>query len=84
MKTESRLRTFEFKPLDRANLFEGLPYVSYDIFVRRDPLMQNIIFRDLLKVLIDKAQTLKSGLSNKHKVKNSKILLEQFFFNIDI
>jgi hypothetical protein len=75
LKTESRIRTFEFKPLDRANLFEGLPFISYDVFVRRDPTMQNIIFRDLLKVLIDKAQTLKSSLTNKQKVNQPKKIL---------
>jgi len=34
-KIETRYRTFDLKPIERANLFEGLPFIAFDVFVRR-------------------------------------------------
>jgi len=36
--------------------------------------MQNIIVRDLLKILIDKAQTLKAMITDKSKMKKVTLL----------
>ena len=40
--------------------------------------MQNIIVRDLLKILIDKAQTLKAMITDKSKMKKVTLLSEIF------
>lgn len=39
--------------------------------------MQNIILRDLLKILIDKTQTLKSYMVDRHKMKKVLFLLQR-------
>ena len=68
-----RHRDFGVKTTNKLNMFEGLPYIQYDQFLRQDPLMQNVIFRDLLKILLDKCNGLKNLINERGKL--SKVLL---------
>lgn len=61
-------------------MFEGLPYVQYDAFVRRDKSMQYVVLRDLIKIVNDKLNTLKNVLLDKAKM--NKIISQMKTANI--
>ena len=71
-----RHRDFGVKTTNKLNIFEGLPFIQYDQFLRQDPLMQNVIFRDLLKILLDKCNGLKNLINERGKL--SKVFLFSF------
>jgi len=50
------------------NLFEGIPYVPYDVFLRQDTSMQNVMIKDLLKILFDKAKSLKNLFHDSYRM----------------
>ena len=58
------------------NLFEGIPYVPYDVFLRQDVSMQNVMIKDLLKILFDKAKSLKNLFHDSYRM--DRVLLNIF------
>ena len=70
---EIRQRDFAVRTTNKLHIFEGLPFVQYDQFLRQDPLMQNVIFRDLLKILLDKCNGLKNLIQERGKL--SKVIM---------
>ncbi|CAK77016.1 unnamed protein product (macronuclear) [Paramecium tetraurelia] len=71
-----RYRIFKHTEIDRANLFEGLPYVQFDAFIRRDRTMQHVVIRDLLKIIMEKCNQLKNLLLDKFRLKRIFLLMD--------
>jgi len=64
----SQPRDFTVLRSKKMNLFEGIPYVPYDIFLRQDTNMQNVMIKDLLKILLDKAKSLKNLFHDNYRM----------------
>ncbi|KAL4512584.1 hypothetical protein ABPG72_020421 [Tetrahymena utriculariae] len=69
MPNYQRYRTFFFKPLERENMFEGMKYIQYEQYIRKDEQMQNVMVLDLTKILSDKCYTFKTAVADKSKMK---------------
>ncbi|KAL4483000.1 hypothetical protein ABPG74_019026 [Tetrahymena malaccensis] len=69
MPNYQRYRTFFFKPLERENMFEGMKYIQYEQYIRKDEQMQNVMVLDLTKILSDKCYTFKTTVADKNKMK---------------
>ncbi|EAS05620.3 hypothetical protein TTHERM_00713130 (macronuclear) [Tetrahymena thermophila SB210] len=69
MPNYQRYRTFFFKPLERENMFEGMKYIQYEQYIRKDEQMQNVMVLDLTKILSDKCYTFKTCVADKNKMK---------------
>jgi hypothetical protein len=85
----TRSRDFQAKKTRKMHLFEGIPYVPYDVFLRQgfyfffssnqiDIGMQNVMFRDLLKILLDKCKTLKNFLQDTNRMKRVNKLFMRY------
>jgi hypothetical protein len=61
-------RDFHVHRSKKLALFEGISFVPYDYNLRQDIAMQNVLFRDLLKILLDKCKTLKLCLQDTPKI----------------
>ena len=86
-----RKRAFIVHPIDKAIMFEGLPYVQYGssvlkgIIICTDPLdnefhhlqvndYQHVIFRDLLKVLLDKCNNVRNYFQESYNIRRVRKL----------
>ena len=49
-------------------MFDGMPYVAYERYIRIDPKLQNLVTSDLLKILIDKCNMMKKLLHDENKL----------------
>jgi hypothetical protein len=91
-KIEKRTeRDFHVHRSKKLALFEGISFVPYDYNLRQgiyrfldnsqDINMQNVLFRDLLKILLDKCKSLKNCLQDTPKI--DKVILYWRFEIID-
>ncbi|KRX03057.1 hypothetical protein PPERSA_08132 [Pseudocohnilembus persalinus] len=49
-------------------MFEGLPFVQYEVFIRSNQQMQKIILTDILKMTVEKANIFKSTIFDRKKL----------------
>ncbi|EAS00715.3 hypothetical protein TTHERM_00794410 (macronuclear) [Tetrahymena thermophila SB210] len=64
-----RIRDFKIKVEQKQFLFEGLKLVQFEMFVIREPAMQGIVVRDVLKILADKVVSFKNYLIDRNKMR---------------
>ncbi|KAL4488336.1 hypothetical protein ABPG72_019186 [Tetrahymena utriculariae] len=64
-----RIRDFKIKVEQKQFLFEGLKLVQFETFVIREPAMQGIVVRDVLKILADKVISFKNYLIDRNKIR---------------